>query len=351
MLKGLDIVALAQKIDKQSALKRDFITSAKSLAMTDRGDLIVPTPSGALVTPVTDYAHGQISAYTDIPMRYYRRMRESDPALLQHNVNTWLGRRADSDMRMVRTLDGSTRALLSNGYRRIDNAQVARAVLPALADLPGLQPVALEVTDRRLHMAFTLPRVAGEVGKGDVVQIGVAIRNSEIGAARFVVTPLIYRLVCLNGLIMPDGGLKQRHVGRRVEDTEELDSIEYKDDTLEADDRALALKARDAVTAALSEATFSKHLERMRALADMPITAVDKAIDRVAKIAELREPEKASMLQSLLSSGLPSAWGLVNAVTAQAHGATDFERSMELADAGGKLLSLAPSEWTQVLAA
>ena len=42
-----------------------------------------------------------------------------------------------SPKRMLRTLDGTARALLSDRYRRIDNFEVASAVLPIISRMEG----------------------------------------------------------------------------------------------------------------------------------------------------------------------------------------------------------------------
>lgn len=62
-------------------------------------------------------AHRQIGTNLRIPAAYYDRMREERPDLLAYNANTWF--KQESSQRMLRTLDGSARAYLSNRYRRI----------------------------------------------------------------------------------------------------------------------------------------------------------------------------------------------------------------------------------------
>lgn len=52
-----------------------------ALSVPEQGDL-----------PILPVAHDQIGTFTKIPAPYYDRMLREDPALLAHNVNTWLGR-------------------------------------------------------------------------------------------------------------------------------------------------------------------------------------------------------------------------------------------------------------------
>ena len=44
------------------------------------------------------------------------------------------------------------------------------------------------------------PRLTAEVVPGDIVQAGIIISNSETGLGAVCIQPLIYRLVCSNGV-------------------------------------------------------------------------------------------------------------------------------------------------------
>jgi hypothetical protein len=79
---------------------------------------------------VTPLARRQLADKLKIPYAYFERMRTEQPVLLDRNVNTWL--QSDDDRRMIRTLDGNVRAVLSERYRRLDNFDLAESVLPIL---------------------------------------------------------------------------------------------------------------------------------------------------------------------------------------------------------------------------
>jgi hypothetical protein len=54
---------------------------------------------------------------------------------------------------MVRTLDGKMRAFLSDRYRRLDNYDLAEAVLPILVEMgEGIRIVSTELTDSRMYI-------------------------------------------------------------------------------------------------------------------------------------------------------------------------------------------------------
>lgn len=355
MRKGINLVELASRIEGNKSLKQDYIAAPSALSMVDVGDASKPVMGLAVESvgtfPILPVAHGQVSEFTGIPRKYYDRMAVEAPALLANNVNTWFGKRGD-DKRLVRTLGGDARALLSNRYQRIENEEIAEVALPILAEVPELQIVSCEITERRMYIQATTARggleVPGSRKVGDIVQRGVIISNSEVGHGSVSVAPMIYRLVCLNGMVSADGRLRAAHLGRVNHDTEML----LADDTKAAEDKAILLKVRDFVRAALDEAIFAQRVGKMGELAAAPISGDPvKAVEVLARKVDASEGEKGGILRSLIEGGDLSAWGLLNAVTAQAHTASDYDRSIELEATGGRLLDLARSEWREVLTA
>jgi hypothetical protein len=188
-------------------------------------------------------------------------MREDQPALLDRNVNTWL--QSEEERRMLRTLDGQVRAVLSDRYRRLDNFDLAESVLPILQQLPEVRFESVELTETKMYLKCITPRLKYEMAPGDVVQAGVVISNSEVGQGTLSVQPLLFRLVCSNGLIAADRSLRKTHVGRALGGEDERIQV-YQDDTLRADDKAFFLKVRDVVQAAVSEATFRQTAQKMQ---------------------------------------------------------------------------------------
>jgi hypothetical protein len=136
-------------------------------------------------------------------------MRAEAPFLLGANLGGWL---SQSDKRyMVRTLDGTARAFLSDRYRRIDNYEIAQATLPIIGGMPDAKVESCEVTENRMYIKVVNPRLEAEVQKGDIVQAGIVISNSEVGLGSVSVMPLVYRLACLNGMIVNDLGKRKYH--------------------------------------------------------------------------------------------------------------------------------------------
>ena len=88
-------------------------------------------------------------------------------------------------------------------------------MLPILQQLPEVRFESVELTDTNMYLKCVTPRLTFEMAPGDIVQAGVVISNSEVGQGTLSVQPLLYRLVCRNGLIASDRSLRKTHIGRR----------------------------------------------------------------------------------------------------------------------------------------
>lgn len=81
---------------------------------------------------------------------------------------------------------------------------MAGAVLPTLAETRGVNVVSCEVPGRRLYIKVINKRMELEVRPGYIVQSGIVVSNSEVGLGVLKIEPLVFRLVCTNGLIAAD---------------------------------------------------------------------------------------------------------------------------------------------------
>jgi hypothetical protein len=210
-----------------------------------------------------------------------------------------------------------------------------------------VQIVSSEVTDRKLYIHFVVPTITGEVKRGDVVQAGGIISNSEVGLGSVSVAGFLWRLVCLNGMKTGEA-FRRNHVGREVDEG----ALEWADDTKRADDATVLLKVRDMVRAVVDETRFRATLGKLQGLTEGKVTGDPaKAVEVLAQTVNATETEKGGILRSLIEGGDLSAWGLVNAVTAQAHVAKDYDRAVDMETAGGMLIDLPATEWKRVLQA
>ena len=155
------------------------------------------------------------------------------------------------------------------------------------------------------------------------------------------VEPLIYRLVCKNGLIVKDYAQKRYHVGRQVESEESAYEI-YSDETLAQDDKAFFMKVQDTVRCAVDEAKFMLTVDKMRAAMNIPLEHDPvQSVELLADKFMLNQNERGDVLRQLFMGRDNSQYGLVNAVTAASQITESYERATELERIGGEILAMA----------
>lgn len=317
---GRSLQELAIELDRQAKVKKDYVATAGAMQMTavnENFDLVI----GNTPFQLNENAHRQLGLQLKIPAPYYERMRAENPGLLMANVNGWFQQSPDT-RRMVRTLDGTARAILSDRYRRIESC---------------------ELTDTRMYIEVVNERIQTEVVPGDIVQAGILISNSEVGMGSVSVKPLIYRLVCTNGMVA-DVGVGKRHVGR-INESVDGDFGIFRDETIEADDRAFLMKIEDTVRAAVDEARFNALVQKLRDAKEAPIlpAAAPKVVELAAKEFNIRQNESEGILGHLIAGGDLSLYGLANAVTRHAQDVQSYDRSTELEATGYKIITMQPS--------
>ncbi len=373
MKQGRTLQDLAIELDRQNESKRDFIGDTRKFEVVpvnakktgeENGhpvfkhtgvQLSIPTNGDSTLFPIERNAHAQISARLSIPKRYYDDMLKEAPELLATNINHWFQNKPDQ--RMIRTLDGRARAYLSDRYRRLDNFDLANAVLPVLQEADTtIRIESTEVTERRLYIKAIFPQIEGEIKVpnkvGDVVQSGVVISNSEIGQGSLKIEPLLFRLVCLNGMITATA-LNKYHTGRAIDSAEEGAMEIFRDATMEADDKAFYLKVQDIVRASLNDVAFKKAIEAVEVAAGRivdipPVQVIERTADRFG----LAEGERQGVLEHLIRGNDMSAWGLTNAITRASQDVESYDRATEMERIGGRVIEMAQTkEWRTFAAA
>ena len=283
-------------------------------------------------------ADAQLASKLDIPKAYYDRMVSKQPELWQTTCNTWLSKLNKPLMlRQWTNRNGrrALRAILSNRYRRIDNLDIFKTVLPILNEQPKMKIVSAHVDEHNFHLKAVFPEIEGDIGLNDVVQSGLHIRNSETGNGAFVIQPLTYRLVCLNGMIIPDAALRRTHLGSRIEEGQD---INWRDETIAADDKALMMKIEDVTRQATDESRFTYIVEQLKESAERTIEVSKmEQVKILTKKQGLTEQEHNTILEFLHKSDGNTHWDVANAVTSAAGVANDYAQATNLETLGGKI--------------
>lgn len=373
MKTGKTLVELAMEIERQRAAREDFIAPTSKMGMIVReegpvlalGDDLRTTLEGTMGTNVVpmrgkffgmnQIAHGQLAEYTGVPKQYYDRMAQVAPQLLADNVNHWLAKAGEK--RMVRTLDGKVRAVLSDRYRPLENADLAEAVLPVLME-QELMIVSCEITERRLYIKAFDKRIEREIGiKGtdpahtflkDVVFPAITISNSEVGFGALSIAAGLYTGGCTNFAAFSDSRMRKYHVGGKALDSENVYEL-LSDKTKQLTDAAIWSQTRDVVKSAFEIARFEELVGRVQQTAVQPIEGdVVKVVEKTGERFGMNKGERESVLKHLINGGDLSRYGLFNAVTRAAEDLSDYERATDFERAGGKIIELPRSEWEQL---
>lgn len=352
MKQGRTLQELAVEIERRSREKKDFISDSKAIFMQiEDGIPKLEMHGGGNRTnsfDINEVAHSQLATKLGIPGRYYQKMREEAPALLADNANHWLDK--GEGKHMVRTLDGTARAFLSDRYRIVDNDAVLATVLPELMQIPDLQIASCEVTDEKMYLKVLNPRIQADVKVGDTVQAGMLISNSEVGMGMLTVQPLVYRLVCKNGMVVNKAGKKSRHLGKANEFDANYEV--FTSETRDLDNRAYLAKLRDIVRAVTSDVHFNMVVDMMREAQGAKITA-----DNIPGFVELTctdrrfglsKAESEGVLRHLITDGDLSLFGLSNAVTRFSQDVQSYDRASELESIGYDILGMPSTLWKKL---
>lgn len=353
MKTGKTLNQLAAELTRIQESKRDFVAPVARMEMDSSGQLVL---NGDMPFNPNSWAHQQLASYTDIPRQYYEMIRNENPELLSRNVNQGFKRHAvdgkgKPDARMVRTVDGQVRAFLGSKYRRLDCHDLVESVLP-LALESGMELASAEITEKKMYLQLTTTRLAGEVAKGDIVQHGLVISSSDVGAGSVRVEPMLYRLVCTNGLIMPTA-MRKYHAGRNQAEDDVYELLT--DKTRELTDAAFWAQVQDIVRHSLRKDVFEREIERVKGSAEKRISNPDleEVVELTMKAVGVGGEANKSGILRWLASGNEGAgltqWGLVNSFTRQAQDdALGYDDSIDMQRAAGKIIQLEKSQWKRI---
>lgn len=350
---GMSLVDMASELERQRGAKRDFIADTSLLRMTDDARSLALTGTEFAIN---EYAQKQLASRLDIPTQFYGRLKDKHPDLLSGMVNALFTR--EPQKAMVRTLDGRVRAVMSDGYRPLDNYDLFDAIFPVLRD-SGVQVESCALTETKLYIKCLAPWLDRELPapEGAVMGVGhtifvrkivgaIVISNSEIGAGSLSIAPGIFEKQCTNLCVFKDAGYGRVHIGKRKGQDDEV--IEFlSDDTKRLDDAAVWARTRDVVKATLDGRVLDKIVAKLTAARGDAITGNPATLVEVfGKQQGLTEDERGGLLRHLTGSGEMTRYGLQWAVTRLAGEVEDYDRASDLERLGGHVIELPRADWT-----
>ncbi len=263
-------------------------------------------------------------------------IQQLPPQLQVLNMN-WLMSHAQQTggARLLRLAGGEVRAIASDRYAVIDDDLLLELVDDVLgkSGFRGDAMVRASCVGPTMNLRITIPSAGVEVKRGDVIEWGIDLGNSEIGMRSVQVVPASYRLVCLNGMRVAETGAmtRIRHVG---------DPMKLRDDLSVA------------IPAAFSEARgdldlWKRSVDRMvnSALDDLEglrgfglQTGETRAVGR-----ELLGQQAAGLTEGQLIDALSTTrttvYDLTNAITATARERQDVTKRLSLEETAHRYLA------------
>lgn len=349
-----DIAAIISELGRVQASAQDIVVPASAfsldydgpegvrVAIDEKigGDTAFAGVSIADKYTIGHVAHSQIAAKMGIPARYYGRMLADEPRLLTQNVNTW--NTATPRNHMLRTVDGRVRAVLSDGYRALDNFDCATQ-LGGVCMEAGAQVVELSLNEE--HFRFKALKtdwgfkVDNGRGGNDVLIPGITATNSEVGLGALSVAGWLRRTVCTNGMEVSRSLVKvQRiHLGERHDV-----GLVMSDETRKLKDDALWAEVADMTRAMFDRELVAQLVARINSAASTMLDEPVKAVDAVARAHNLTEAQSAAIVAYMTRPAIPETesgtlWGLINGITQLGHTA-GLEEDARLQRVGGELL-------------
>ena len=185
-----------------------------------------------------------------------------------------------------------------------------------------------QLTDSRMYIKVVNTRLEAEVVPGDIVQSGIIISNSEVGLGSVSIQPLVYRLVCSNGMVVNDAQTRRNHVGRVNEASENYQLY----------------------SAVVDEVRFTRVVNMMREAKDAPMNtaAVPGIVKLVSKDFHITDDESSGVLQRLIEGNDLTLYGLSNAVTRHSQDVKDYDRATALEGIGYNILSMPARQWSRI---
>ena len=306
------ICDLIDLVDRLRAVQRDITVNTSDLAVTPSdGSLMV---GGNERYAMREHAFGQLCARLEVPTHYARRC---DTGLRAQNLNRWLNQE-DRNV-MLRLEGGEVRAVLSASYRPINHAEILAWLVDRLGDDTLIR---YELTEGYLDMQVIRESPVyslSDRGRQGLHR-GIHLRNSEIGSSRVQVSTLVFRSICLNGLILSGGqwSYSRRHVGK----------ADVADDVRGAFDQAMTLAGKAA--------------EGFLGTQEVEVAEPLQVFDRIVKRYELAQHEDAAIRKAFLWEPGHTLYHVINSLT-RAGNARDLPlvSRHRLQELGGRISSLA----------
>lgn len=320
---------LVKELEVQAPLKWDKPGLEGSQLLMNRTGKLCVLSNGGSAYGITRPASQQIAEKLEIPWKYYEKMLEGDAPLLMENVNTWLHKDPERKF-FIRGLQDDVRAFLSDKYRVIDHLDVLMCSLNELQSKAEVEDCHLSGTN--MYVKLKTPELKSFIKHvGDEVVGGMLLSNSETGHGAVNVKPRIFRVQCLNGMVMENLATRRVHLGSGAVDVE---------------DDMIFLDIRRAIRGLFQQ--FGDIVNQLRDSTEVTLREPNLVINNVVREYGLSEKQKENVLMSFGMEPDRTQYGVANAITRAAQMEEKFESGLDLEKLGGRLVEMTPDNFGEL---
>lgn len=268
---------------------------------------------------ITDWALSQFCQKLGMNMNYYNFCANRKAFdLLDYNMNYWIDE--NKKPMLFRVYDDTfVRGVLSDKYSIYDTPQVLESFIESTASLDSdIEIVGHYLDFERLHLRCA--KNTKQLFSNDDLFGGFTIDSSDVGKSALNISFFIYKLVCKNGLCLPQlsYSINQRHLYLNVESFNlRLKDFFDKFDTFCYEGIEFIKNAKDKAVSLSDKEYFINHIFNT---VSMPKKDIEE------KVIPLISERYGN-----------SVWGVVNAITEVSQNYS-LERRLEFEKRAGKLL-------------
>lgn len=360
------------ELRRQIDTRVDFVVDTADLRVqvADGKLWLVPGPSArdflpADGLPMLDQAMLQLGerATPPVPARFLQAAVAQSPQRIADYLTAVM--RDHHARRFVRCLDGKVRAFLSDRYRVIESLDVVGAVLQGAQDRP-VRILEASVSDSHVRIKLINPTVWDRLNEGEaahqwikpgqrsnadwLARVGiniddlpmqggaetlwpiVTVGNSDTGHGGFGARIGLIQAICLN-LAVTEQAVAHVHLGER------LNEGVFTAETVSAEARAIALKARDVIMASFDQGKFAQLVAAMRLTNKHAVHAPVTAAQNVIGLAGALNERDLDALVRAFAHEPQTVFGIGQAVARLAQDTNDPELANEREALAGAILA------------
>lgn len=280
---------------------------------------------------INRHALSQICSAVKVPIRSMDHLLETDPELAALVIERGLA--SLGKLKLFRFLDEENRAFLSDRYMILDNLMLFNFLTNVMMGNDGWYPHEFSFTQTKFYVHFLNSSISEDVGLGDTVVIGIKITNSEVGCGSVSVEYQLYRLACLNLMVVPTSKVKKVHLGAQHD--EGLISSR----TIQLRHGAMMSEVKDAIELANNPELFAEMVTPAKLSARTELADPHATVRYISNEIGLSEREEVETIGNMVRGSDNSLWGALNAVTATARETEDYDRKSQLEASAGNILA------------